>query len=314
MLPQIKSVIREIVPENIISPIYDFGFRTIWRRRGIKVRFDKQTIHIRKRNKEILLSRLHQIYLNDFILNFDFYFSGVESRNLQGIDVVDYSKPSWHDVIGFDLMPVHFNSCSEPLETTWQYVEFAELGRESIVLDLGAYSALTSIIFDQCINGDGLVISVEADADNFRSCLKNLALYNKITNRRIELVNAAIWNHEDGISFSTEGNMGSSAVEIVGENRGRSILIPSITLLGLAEKFNLPRVDFIKCDIEGAEEVALNCEEFFFKFRPKIIIECHVVDGRTTVDNCKALMETFGYHCEFREQNGYPLPLLFCSP
>ena len=48
-------------------------------------------------------------------------------------------------------MPVFFNSLSEPIVTAKQYNDFANLSEESIAIDLGAYSGLTSILMDQNI-------------------------------------------------------------------------------------------------------------------------------------------------------------------
>jgi FkbM family methyltransferase len=49
--------------------------------------------------------------------------------------------------------------------------------------------------------------------------------------------------------------MGSSAASIVGNNRGLVSKVASFTLSSIANKFKLQRVDFIKCDVEGAEKV-----------------------------------------------------------
>ena len=91
-------------------------------------------------------------------------------------------------------------------------------------------------------------------------------------------------------------------------------MVNSITLESLALKYDLQKVDFIKCDIEGAETEIFDQPNFFLKFKPKIIIECHSIRGKLTTEACKATLAKFGYKFEIREQEGYPLPLLFCSP
>ena len=167
----------------------------------------------------------------------------------------------------------------------------------------------------------GEVIAVEADSVNFLTCKKNFLLYNKITNRNIELINAAAWSHSNGIFFSSEGNMGSSAVDIVGFGRAESKFVKTVTLVDIVEQFKLKRVDFIKVDIEGAEVEVLKNSDFFKKFKPKVVIECHNVKiechnvkGVNTDNICKKLMESYGYNCESKKQDGYPLPLLYCYP
>ena len=124
-----------------------------------------------------------------------------------------------------------------------------------------------------------------------------------------------MWKNNDGISFSSEGSMGSSAVDLVGSDRGGVVnIVNSITLESLAAKYNLQRVDFIKCDIEGGETEIFDQPDFFKKFRPKIIIECHLISGRLTTEACKKVLSKFRYRFEVIVQEGYPLPLLFCTP
>lgn len=314
MLAKIKATIRSLIPLYAILPVYNLIIRLIYLTRGIKTIQNNGLIRLLKSNKEIRLCKSQQLYLEDTLSNFDFYFAGVIPSKQDENEIVDYSKPAWHDVKDFDLMPVYFNAVSEPVITTNQYIEFSEISEGSIVIDLGAYSALTSIILDQRVGKSGLVIAVEADKNNYLACAKNISLYEKITNKKIQLVNAAIWKDTNGIMFSSEGSMGSSAADVTGNDRGENIFVNTVTLMSLANDFALERVDFIKCDIEGAESIALNAPEFFNKYKPRLVIECHMIDGISTEHSCRSFMEKFGYSSTLKEQVGYPLPLLFCHP
>ena len=313
-LAKIKKNVRALVPLKIILPIFNLSIKIAVFFTGTKIVTYHGSIGIIRNRKEIRLSKLHQLYFHDTVKNFDFYFEGVEASLIDGHSVVDYSRPAWHSVQEFELMPIYFNAIAEPVATAIQYIDFSGIGENSVAIDLGAYSALTSILMDQRIKAGGRVIAVEADHSNYIACQKNTALYEQISNRKIDLLKAAIWDHDRGIAFSSEGNMGSSAVDVVGDDRGDNIRVDTITLMGLVKHFSLSKVDFIKCDIEGAEAIALNSPEFFLKFKPKVVIECHDVAGVNTQFACTELMENFGYKCEVREQHGYPLPLLFCYP
>jgi hypothetical protein len=146
-----KKLIRNLVPLKYLVPLYNLYLQLIWRFRGINVIHNKGFSRIIKDKKEIWLSDSHKVYLQDILNNYDYYFSGVEPAVSKFTQVVDYSKPSWHDVKDFELMPVFFNSFSEPIVTAKQYNDFANLSEESIAIDLGAYSGLTSILMDQNI-------------------------------------------------------------------------------------------------------------------------------------------------------------------
>jgi FkbM family methyltransferase len=230
--------------------------------------------------------------------------------------MVDYSFPKYHDVVGFDLHPVMFPSVAEPLSTTEQYMDFAALHEGMVVIDLGAYSGLTSIVFQEAVGANGRVIAVDADEQNIECIEKNFDLYSKIRNIRIELLKGAVWEHDEGLEFSSEGNMGASAASIVGKvNRGAVRTVPSFTLSSIADLYTLDRVDFIKCDVEGAETVVFNDRRFFERFKPRLILETHLVHGEPTVAKCVADLTSMGYQCrEVAQAGGATTPLLECYP
>lgn len=310
----LKKAIRSLIPLSIILPVYNLIIRLIYSTSGIKIIQNKGLIRLLKKNREIRIRTSQKLYLEEILSNFDFYFEGVIPSKQGKKEIVDYSKPAWHDVKNFDLMPIYFNSFCEPIRTINKYIEFSEISEGSVVIDLGAYSALTSIIFDQRVGQTGLVIAIEADRENYLTCVKNLSLYEKITKKKIHLVNAAIWRDTNGIMLSSEGTMGSAATDIVGNDRAENIFVNTVTLMSLVNDFKLERVDFIKCDIEGAESVALNSPDFFNKYKPSVVMELHFIDGVSTEYSCRSFMENFGYICTLKDQEGYPLKLLFCHP
>ncbi len=281
---------------------------------GIKFKVYPHYLDFIRGNNIVRINRKHIVYGGDIVSSFDYYFSAVLPIYLSGFNLVDYSTPRYHDVVGYDRYPIFFPSFSEPLVTTNQYLSFANLKRDEIVIDLGAYSGMTSIMYKDIVGAGGTVVAVDADDDNMIAIHKNLANYEKATKSKIEILHAAAWNHNDGIEFSTEGNMGSSAASIVGNDRGLVKKVPSFTLSAIAQKFNLPRVDFIKCDIEGAEAVIFDDEDFFRKFKPKIIVETHMVNNEETTNKVMSDLEKYGYNFKRVHQTGVTLPLIECYP
>ena len=75
------------------------------------------------------------------------------------------------------------------------------------------------MLFKDCCK-QGVVIAIDADELNLKCMESNFALYKNINNDKIEILSGAIWKDNKGLNFSSEGNMGSSAVSIVGKRRG----------------------------------------------------------------------------------------------
>lgn len=300
---------------DYLYPMLSHPLQNLANEHDIEIRVTAHYLDFIKRGPDriVRLSTQHWTYINDIILSFDYYFDAVEALDWNGYRLVDYSLPKYHNVIGFDLMPVMFSSFSEPMASTLQYLEFAALQPGSVVFDLGAYSGLSSIVFKEKIGSDGRVVAVDADTQNIRTIEANFALYKKLTKQDIDLVYGAMWHHCDGLAFSSDGTMGASATDIVG-GRGTQSMVKSYTLSKLADMFELKTIDFVKCDIEGAEATLFDDDDFFKRFRPKIIVEPHIVGGSMTTDQCISTLSRHGYACEVIEQPGVVFPLVACSP
>lgn len=309
-----NDLIGSIAIPLYMNTVYPSVIRKKARSFGLSVDFEDQFFQIRDKIRAIRIKKSHGMYLGDMIENFQYFHGAVKPEYVNNIAVVDYTQPKFHEVIGYDLHPVFFSSIAETFSTTEQYTEFADLGEGSVVIDLGAYSGLSSIIFRQQCGDTGRVIAVEADKDNFGAIQKNFALYKEATGRHIDLIDGAVWIHNNGISFSSEGSAGSSATDIVGNRMGAANLVPSYTLSKIAEVHNLEKVDFIKCDTEGAESVIFGDAAFFSRFKPRIIVEVHPVDGVLTTETVRQTLAPYGYECKLIEQSDYYLPLLECAP
>ncbi len=91
--------------------------------------------------------------------------------------------------------------------------------------------------------------------------------------------------------------------------------VASTTLESFVRTHALDRIDFVKCDIEGAERVVIPAAcSLFSRFKPRLIIESHFVEGALTVDTCREALERIGYQVEVTPQAGTALPLLTATP
>lgn len=182
------------------------------------------------------------------------------------------------------------------MATTDAYLHFAKLTRGDIVLDLGAYAGIASILFSKLAGNAGRVISYEPDPENLEAAKLNLAAHQEHSGlSNVRLHPHAIWSHENGLEFSSDGNMGSSASQIVGK-RGRVHRVQTVTLDGIMRDNNLEAITFIKMDIEGAEvEVIANSLDLLKEFRPAIVMESHLVNNAPSADICETLLQSIGY-------------------
>ena len=310
----IKKLGKLLAPAAVIKIAVPIVLKGKAKRMGLDIKVRSDFIDIVKGFNVVRISTGHAVYLQDIINEFDYYFDAVIPFKVFNDNVVDYSTPRYHDVVGFDAFPILFPSFSEPVKTAIQYTEFANLVEGATALDLGAYSGLTSIIFSEAVGKTGTVVAVDADQRNIECIKRNFSNYKKYFNKEIYLLEGAVWEHNDGLEFSCEGNMGSSAASIVGNKRGSVSKVPSFTLSSIADKFNLQRVDFMKVDVEGAEKVIFEDKQFFQKFSPRIIMETHTVDNVMTTEKCISDLKNYGYSCKQIVQEGSTAPLLECTP
>ncbi len=282
--------------------------------KGIKIKVTAHYLDFIRESEIVRIALKHLVYAGDIIKYFDYYFTSVVPVRFNGHKLVDYSIPKYHEIHGYDFGPIYFPSFSEPMVTTEQYLDFAKLSPGCVVLDLGAYAGLTSIMFKDIVGPTGTVIAVDADAQNVAAIEKNFRHYKQRTANDIELIHAAVWSHCDGLEFSSEGNMGSSASQIVGGRRGDVVFVKSLTLDAIAAMKSLERLDFIKCDVEGAEAVIFENAEMLHRLKPRIIIEPHFVGGVLTIQKCAQDLAKYGYVCKPLTQIGIDIPLLEAHP
>lgn len=287
--------------------------RAYGRLRGFDVGADDRSLAVthRDRQRRVILNAKHVVYARDVIDDFDSYFDAVEPTRQGQLLTVDYSEPREHVVRGWTLMPVEFPSLAEPLATARQYLDFASLEPGQTVIDLGAYSGFTSLLFKEAVGDSGRVLAVEADAVNLASLHRNVENFQKLTGSAPMVAEVAVWSHSKGIEFLSEGNLGSAAASLMRRGGAQVRRVPSTTLSELAESFELGDVDFVKADIEGAELEAFSDKEFFGSRHPRIIFEGVTSRARGTQAVIDVLGQ-FGYHAHIREQRGSRMPLVEC--
>ncbi|MEW6222611.1 MAG: FkbM family methyltransferase [Candidatus Hadarchaeota archaeon] len=131
-----------------------------------------------------------------------------------------------------------------------QYETFVEskmgprLHEGHVFLDVGAFVGYYSIYASKKVGRAGIVVAIEPEPKNFKMLLINTrGLENVIP------INAALWSKDGTVSLIPQGSSTKSF-----ENKvEKYIQVRAFTLDTLIKKLNIPRVDAIKIDTEGAE-------------------------------------------------------------
>ena len=106
-------------------------------------------------------------------------------------------------------------------------------------------------------HGAATVVAVEPSPLNLECLRRNFA--DEIASRRVVLIDRGVWSAEGTLSFVHSSNtLRDRFVAVAEAARGEELLQVGVTTIDrLRDTLGLARVDFIKMDIEGAEQQAL---------------------------------------------------------
>ena len=155
-------------------------------------------------------------------------------------------------------------------EGPYEY-EHVCLKKGDIVFDCGANMGLFSATASRY---GAQVFAFEAIPDIIDNYLSKAAEMNG----NIHVCNYAVWDKEEILEFSyIRHNIGGSRcsrlVRGASSQNHIQVAVPAITLDAFVEKNGIPRVDFIKADIEGAERSMLRgAKKVLKEFAPKLSI------------------------------------------
>ncbi len=144
-----------------------------------------------------------------------------------------------------------------------------------IVIDCGAH--IGGFTRTALLAKARLVVAVEPEKLNAAAFRKNFA--EELKTGRVILIEKGIWNKTGSISLHLSSTGDSHSVAIA-QNLGKEQIIEVTTLDALVKDLNLPRVDFIKLDIEGAELNALQGGgQVIKRWRPRLAVSSYHKKG-----------------------------------
>jgi FkbM family methyltransferase len=152
-----------------------------------------------------------------------------------------------------------------------------------IVLDCGADIGVYTRT--ALFRGAKLVVAIEpapSSVDALRRTFER-----EIAEGRVIVYPKGVWDKVDTLDLevSNGGTMSGSSLVTHDTSRPTKIKVPLTTIDLMVEELHLPRVDFIKMDIEGAEKWALRGgTQTIAKFRPRMALSTeHLPDDATAI-------------------------------
>lgn len=142
-----------------------------------------------------------------------------------------------------------------------------------IVIDAGGCWGDTALYFADRVGGTGKVYSFEFMSANTEIFRLNMT-FNPELSKRIHLVQQALWS-KSGEKLYIEGK-GPATCVMSSPSNPLAGQIETLSIDDLVYREGLPRVDFIKMDIEGAELQALKGgEQTIRQYSPKLAISVY---------------------------------------
>ncbi|HEY8548329.1 MAG TPA: FkbM family methyltransferase [Vicinamibacterales bacterium] len=166
---------------------------------------------------------------------------------------VDGDLELWETPYGrYWVVAGNFNTMSEVLgEQAIEIYGDAERGvrKGDVVLDGGAhFGAFTRKALDR---GASLVVAIEIAPENIACIRRNFA--EEIARGRVIVYEKGVWDKDDTMVLERKNHTWADRVAEAGPGPTVSVT----TIDRIVSELKLPRVDFIKLDIEGAERNAL---------------------------------------------------------
>ncbi|MHA7733118.1 FkbM family methyltransferase [Nitrosopumilus sp. S6] len=183
----------------------------------------------------------------------------------------------------------------EPLSTK---ILSSLLKKNMYCLDVGSNIGYYACLESNVVGNSGKVISIEPSPINFKYLKKNIELQNK-TNT--EVYNFACGNENSEIEFlvsdrsnwsrvSTEKFIDAPPDAII-----QKIRVPMKTIDSFVEEKSLPRLDFIRMDVEGFEvNIVKGMCRTLEKYKPLIHMEIHLF--LIGISGTKQLLENIEKH------------------
>lgn len=184
---------------------------------------------------------------------------------LRRLAMMPMRRPLDIEVFGQRMRLSPFNNVSEKrILFTPQYFDPAErallarrLKGDFVFIDVGANIGGYALFMAAHAGGGARILAVEPQPEMFRRLAYNIA---QNPGCPVKALPCALADREGTMTLFVDAeNRGESSVKILGWSgeTGQSVSVPARTLLSLVAEEGLERIDALKIDIEGAEDIVL---------------------------------------------------------
>ncbi len=206
-------------------------------------------------------------------------FSLIRSNKRHNIGFKNWSLKYFElDDIGYPLKlysrPSGVTSMFMQCQYTYSKLPSIEVHEGDYVIDAGGCWGDTALCFAYQVGANGKVYTFEFVPENLEIMKKNIQL-NPELKERIEIIHKALWSGSNLTIFCSEKGPGS---RIIASEKAKEsgLKVTTLSIDDFVESYDIPRVDFIKMDIEGAELPALKgARRTINKYKPKLAISVY---------------------------------------
>lgn len=170
--------------------------------------------------------------------------------------------------------------------------------KDDVVVDIGAGVGEETIIFSSLVGNTGKVFAVEAHPKTFKA-LTYLKEANNLEN--VVLSNIALSDRTGTVTIEdTDNSLANSILDVASE---RSFTVPAETFDDFVERNTIQSVDFLKMNVEGAEQLIIKGMIRSLDKVKHLAVSCHDFrynQGESEFFRTKKLVTTFLLNHGFR--------------
>jgi FkbM family methyltransferase len=156
-----------------------------------------------------------------------------------------------------------------------------EVRRGDIVLDCGANIGVFTR--KALSRGAELVVAIEPAPRTLEALRRNFE--EEIKAGRVIVYPKGVWDHDGELELALDTVNQAADSLVIGKEQAPSVRVPLTTIDKIVAELKLPRVDFIKMDIEGAEKPAIKgASNTMQRFRPRMSLSSeHFADDYAAI-------------------------------